>query len=219
MAQRPLTKLFAWSVQRGLVDNSPVVLVEKPGVVRKRQRTLSPAEVHAVWAASGELGYRFGHFFRLALVLGQRWEEVARMRWVEINEAEGVWTLTGERTKAGRAHVVPLSALAREILREAPRGRGDWVFTALGGRPISGFSKVKARLDHLLAEGEWSGEPWRIHDLRRTMATGLGKLGVSRFIIGRVLNHADPMRALEGTGTACQTGRRTSRERSPTRRS
>ena len=67
----------------------------------------------------------------------------------------------------------------------------DWVFMALGGRPISGFSKVKARLDHLLAEGEWGGEPWRIHDLRRTMATGLGKLGVSRFVIARVLNHAD----------------------------
>jgi len=81
---------------------------------------------------------------------------------------------------------------------------GEFVFTTRGDRPLGGFSKAKQRLDRMLAEGganqpsgsgnavsQTPSEPWTIHDLRRTAATGMGRLGVSRFIIGRVLNHAD----------------------------
>src|SRR5262249_20352362 len=159
------------------------------------------------------LGYPFGPFLQMALATGQRREEVASMRWRDIDEAECIWTLPSETTKAGRAHIVPLSSLAMEILSEARQsamqlhGREPdqpvstpnlpvYVFTTRGDRPISGYSKAKSRLDKSFAltrEKERLSKPeaWTIHDLRRTVGTGLGKLGVSRFIIARVLNHAD----------------------------
>src|SRR5262249_6760251 len=129
-------------------------------------------------------------------------------RWADIDEGERTWTLSSDMTKAGRAHVVPLSPLALEILGEAKETArqlyavpdttklGTYVFTTHADRPISGYSKAKARLDKAVAEARREAalpdiDPWRIHDLRRTVGTGLGKLGISRFIIARVLNHAD----------------------------
>jgi integrase len=199
VANRTLTsvrKLFNWALQRGIIDTSSVVQIEKPAEERRRERILSSHEIRAVWAAAGTLGYPYRQFFRLALVLGQRRDEVAGMKWAEINAGERVWTLAGDRTKGCRAHVVPLPTLAVEILGEVPRGLGEWVFTTLGARPISGYSAAKVRLDLIVAKaqtevGEPDLEPWRIHDLRRTVGTGLGKLGTPRFIIARVLNHAD----------------------------
>ena len=201
-------KLFNWALQRGIIDVSPVTLVEMPGAERKRERTLSSDEIRAVWVASGQLGYPFSHFFRMALATGQRREEVAQMRTADLNEAESIWTLSSEMTKAGRAHVVPLSPLALNVLdegKEAAKGLlaepedtrpAMYVFTTRGNRPISGYSKAKVRLDHAIAEARSTTglpdlEPWTIHDLRWTVGTGLGKLGISRFIIARVLNHAD----------------------------
>jgi integrase len=201
-------KLFNWALQRGIIEASPVALVEMPGAERKRERTLAPDEIRALWAAAGEIGYPFGPFFRIALATGQRREEVAGMRWAHIDESERIWTLPSEMTKAARAHVVPLSPLALEILAEAKEMANQlfakpenakvpaYIFTTRGDRPISGYSKAKARLDRVVAAARSAAgltdlEPWTIHDLRRTVGTGLGKLGVSRFIISRVLNHAD----------------------------
>jgi integrase len=203
-----IRKLFNWAVQRGVIGASPVALVEMPGAERKRERTLAPDEIRTVWAAAGELGYPFGHFFRMALATGQRREEVAQMRIVDADEAGRICALSSEMTKAGRAHVVPLSTFALDILGKAKEaGRGllaepedaeptTYVFTTRRDRPISGYSKAKARLDREVAKARSEAglpglEPWTIHDLRRTAATGLGKLGISRFIIARVLNHAD----------------------------
>jgi integrase len=203
-----IRKLFNWAIQRGIIEMSPVALVEMPGSERKRERTLVPDEIRAVWAATGGLGYPFGHFFRMALTTGQRREEVAQMRAVDANEGERIWTLSSDMTKAGRAHVVPLSPLALDILGDAKeaarcllgerksREPATYVFTTRGDRPISGYSKAKARLDRIVAEARSEAgladlKPWTIHDLRRTVGTGLGKLGISRFIIARVLNHAD----------------------------
>jgi integrase len=186
-----IRKMFNWALQRGIIEASPVTLVDMPGAERKKERTLAPDEIRAVWAAASTLGYPYSHFFHLALVLGQRREEIGRMRWGEVNEAEGVWTLARDRTKAGRGHVVPIPALAIEILGKVPRGSGEWVLTTRGDRPINGFGTAKERLDRRLSQEGWEDEPWTIHDLRRTVATGLGKLGTPRFVIGRILNHAD----------------------------
>ena len=130
------------------------------------------------------------------------------MRWADIDKAERIWTLSSELTKAGRAHVVPLSQVALSILGEVKEsarrllGNGEdavpatYAFTTRGDRPISGYSKAKARLDRVVTAARSEErlpdlEPWTIHDLRRTVGTGLGKLGISRFIIARILNHAD----------------------------
>jgi integrase len=181
--------MFNWALRRGMVEATPASMVEAPGEETARARVLDDREIAAVWAAARELGYPFGPFFQLTLVLGQRREEIARMQWDQIDLTDATWVLT--TNKSGRAHVVPLAPTAIEIVSALPRKASRYVFTTSGNTPISGFSKAKRRLDHAIGKVGSAIEPWTIHDLRRTCATGMGRLGVSRFIIGRVLNHAD----------------------------
>ena len=194
--------LFNFALRRGIINSTPVALVERPGQESRRDRTLSTEETRAIWVASGALGYPFGPFFRLALITGQRRNELACMRWAHLDLNAAIWTLPAEATKAGRAHVVPLVPLAIEILKALPRKANavgktakpsPYVFTTAGGAPISGFSKAKPQLDQTITKARDGNAlaPWVIHDLRRTAATEMGRLGVSRFIIGKVLNHAD----------------------------
>ncbi len=199
--------LFNFALRRGVIDSTPVALVERPGEETRRARTLNADETLAVWRAADGLSYPFGPFFRLALLTGQRRDEVGGMRWADLDLDAGTWTLAAEATKAGREHVVPLTASAIEILQRLPRkahatDRGvkpsPYVFTMAGDMPVSGFSRAKRRLDQAIAKARDGAAlaPWTIHDLRRTVATEMGRLGVSRFVIGRVLNHAD--RAVTG---------------------
>jgi integrase len=194
--------LFNFALRRGIIDSTPVALVERPGEETQRERTLAAHEISAVWTAAETLGYPFGPFFRLALITGQRRDEVARMRWADLDLEAKTWTLSAEATKAGRSHVVPLASLAVDILRSLPRKTmtvagatraSPYVFTTSGDVAVSGFSKAKPRLDQAITKARdgVALTPWTIHDLRRTAATELGRLGVSRFIIGKVLNHAD----------------------------
>jgi integrase len=197
--------LFNFAIRRGILEASPVALVERPGAEKRRERTLRIEEIRTVWAAAEELGYPFGRFFQLALVTGKRRDEVARLQWGHLDLKERIWTLPAALTKAGRTDVVPLSHLAIAILRALPRkmtshGQGmkpsPFVFTTAGNAPISGFSKAKQRLDEAIAKERANDglellPPWTVHDLRRTVATEMARLGISRFMIGRVLNHAD----------------------------
>jgi integrase len=176
--------------------------VERPGEETQRERTLTADEIAAVWSGADTLGYPFGPYFQLALLTGQRRDEVARMRWSDLDLEAKTWTLAADATKAGRSHVVPLAPIAVEILASLPRKTvnaggvikpSPHVFTTSGDVPVSGFSKSKPRLDQVIAKDREgiALAPWTIHDLRRTAATEMGRLGVSRFIIGKVLNHAD----------------------------
>jgi integrase len=194
--------LFNFALRRGIIESTPAALVERPGKETQRERTLAAAEIAAVWSAADTLGYPFGPYFRITLITGQRRDEVARMRWVDLDLEAKVWTLPAEATKAGRSHVVPLPSPAIDILKSLPRksmtvGGGikpsPYVFTTSGDVPVSGFSKAKPRLDQAIAKSrDGTALPsWTIHDLRRTAATEMGRLGVSRFIIGKMLNHAD----------------------------
>jgi integrase len=184
-------KLFNWSIQRGIIEASPAWMIERPSDETKRERTLTPNEIRTLWAATETLGYPFGAFFRMALATGQRRSEVATMRWHDIDTEERIWTLPAEMTKAGRSHVVPLSRLAMKILSGCRAlTSSPYVFSSRKSGPIAGYSKAKQALDSLMtARGDI--ESWTIHDLRRSVGTGLGKRGVSRFVIARVLNHAD----------------------------
>jgi integrase len=197
--------LFNWAIRRGLVDANPCALVEPPGEETSRERTLSPDELRDLWPAFAALGYPFGPYLQLLLVLGQRRSEVAGMRWADIDLEAKTWTLGGEDTKNGRGHVVPLSDLAVRILTALPRKaavqadgqtkHSAYVFTTSGSAPISGFSKAKQRVEEAVVEArqerqEQADMPsWGLHDLRRTAATEMGRLGTSEFIIGLVLNH------------------------------
>ena len=189
-----IRKMFNWALQRGIIETTPIVRFELPGSENRR-------EIRELWPLLTKTGYPFGTFLQMALLTGQRRDEVAGMRWSHIDLEEKIWTIPSEETKAGRAQAVPLSDLALSILHAAPQ-LGACVFTTTGDKPISGYSKSKARLDALIlrerektmTEGS-NATPvfshWTIHDLRRTVATNLGRLGVSRFVIERILNHAD----------------------------
>jgi integrase len=191
-----VSKFFAWLVARDVIPASPVVGVERPVKERARERTLTDAELRAIWHAAGELGYPFGPCVRMLILTGCRRSEVTGARWDEIKD--GTWTIPGERVKNHLAHAVPLSRQAVELLDSVPRIVDcDFIFTANGQRPIhsSSFGRAKTALDKLARLA-----PWTIHDLRRTAASGMQRLGVEIAIIEKCLNHTSgTFRGIVGT--------------------
>ena len=178
-------KLFNWAVERGLLDQSPCAGINAPARSTKRDRVLSDDEFIAIWRAAIEMGYPFGSIVQLLLLTGQRREEVAGLRWSELDLTKAIWSLGALRTKSNRAHVVPLPPLTVSILSKLPRFNGDLMFPARGSQnPVSGFAKWKDEID-----GRCHVKGWRLHDLRRTAATGMARLGVSPHVVERLLNH------------------------------
>jgi integrase len=176
-------KFFNWAVEEDLIANSPIAGVGAPNPETSRDRVLTDEELKAVWLAGHKEGYPFGSILQLLILTGQRRGEVAGMRWSEIDFDSGRWTLRRERTKNGRRHEVPLASQAVEMLKKMPRIGDRYVFTMNGTAAFNGF-KAKERFDRLAQI-----EPWVVHDLRRTTASGLAKLGVSLVVIEKVLNH------------------------------
>jgi integrase len=186
-----LKKLFSWCAERGYVEASPAAVVKPPGREMSRDRVLSDNELVEVWRCCEATGYPFGDLFRLLITTGQRLGEVAAMTWSNVDFATKMWTVPAELSKNGIANEVPLSPLAIGILKGIPRRGDGWVFPAQNGsgNPVSGFSKTKGRLDRALATSGHPLAPWRAHDLRRTAASGMARLGIAPHVIERVLNH------------------------------
>jgi integrase len=135
------------------------------------------------------LGYPAAPFVHLLLLTGQRLREVAGMTWNEIGIDAALWTIPPERMKGDAAHEVPLSTAAVDILKGLPRWSGPFVFSNTdGSQPISGFSKLKEKIDSALP----GLAAWRFHDLRRTMRTGLGGLPVPNNVAELCIGHAQP---------------------------
>jgi integrase len=101
----------------------------------------------------------------------------------ELDLEAGTWSLPRERVKNDRRHEVPLSRQAVAILKRVPRIGDNCVFTLNGTKPYNGF-KSKERFDEAVGIALWT-----VHDLRRTAASGMAKLGVSLVVIEKVLNH------------------------------
>jgi integrase len=182
--------LFNWALSRGVIEASPAAGVKAPGAETARERVLSEDELREVWRAADAAPYPFGPFFKLLILTAQRRDEVAGMCWSEIDEARALWTIPGERAKNGRAHEVPLSTPALDILRSIPRLDGsDQVFTTNGRTPISGFSKAKARLDHASGVGLIERDEWRVHDIRRSVTTFMAETGIAPHVVDKLLNH------------------------------
>jgi integrase len=191
--QAHLHRMFRWSVGRGLIEANPIADLPKPGTEVRRDRVLSDAEIVAVWHASGELGYPFGPIFRLLLLTGARRDEIGELEWSEI-EGDTI-RLRGSRTKNGEPHDIALSEPARAILEELPRIGNRYVFTTTGETAASGYSRAKQALDRRMAGQSAAMPEWRLHDLRRTLATGLQKLGTNLQTIEAVLGHVGGSRA------------------------
>jgi len=185
-----LKSVFTHAVKQDWLEHSPADHVDKPRAEAARERVLSMDETARVWRAAGLLGYPAGPWVRVLMLTGQRRSEVAGMRWPDVDLDAGTWTLTASHTKAKRSHLVPLPAAALAIIRELPR-LGEYVFATTAKSPMRGFARDKAQLDQWLeSRGEGLAEPWRFHDLRRTAATHMVRLGFPEIVVTRILNHA-----------------------------
>ena len=201
-----LRALFGWLAKRDAVLVNPVIGVDHCVKALPRERILTDAELVALWKATFKLpkpntaddrDSPFGPAIRLLLLTGMRREEVGCLKWSEI---DGDWALLpGSRMKNGRDFKAPLSPVAKRIIEGMPKG-DEYVFARRGlkkRQPISGWGKAKERLDELMAqeleleEGRVV-EDWRIHDLRRTVASGLAMLGTRPEVIKRILAHVPP---------------------------
>jgi integrase len=191
-----LHRLFQWAFGRDLVERNPVAGLPKPTAVIERDRKLTDAELAVVWKAASQTEWPFGPLFRLLILTGARREEIGALRWYEIQG--DVIELKGARTKPGEPHIIPLSSAALEIVESLPRvARAAHVFTTTGATAVSGFSKAKRLLDQEAAKlNDGRALPdWRLHDLRRTMASGMQRLGVSLQVVEAVLGHISGSRA------------------------
>lgn len=191
-----LKPFFDWSIHEELISVSPCIGVIPPDVAKERQHKLNDAEIKALWTCATPETNMLGDYFRVLLLTAQRRGEVASMQWQEVNLDRAEWIIPASKTKNGREHLVPLSPLVVSILRAQPeRKPSEYVFGKYPHAPVSGFSKAKRELDAAmlakLREDNTDAElsDWRIHDLRRTAASGMASLGIQPHVIEAVLNH------------------------------
>jgi integrase len=178
--------LYQWAVKRGSIAANPFVNIARAPTVR-RDRVLTDSELRSIWQATAKPG-TFSNIVRMLLLTGQRREEVAGMRWEELSEDGLTWNKPAARAKNGIAHTIPLSPQARAIIAGATRYANRFIFPGLGAT-FNGWGRAKDSLD------EASGvSGWRLHDLRRTVATNLQKLGVRLEVTESILNHVSGSR-------------------------
>lgn len=181
--------LFRYAMGRDWVEASPAEAIPNPSTDTPRDRYLDMKEVAAVYKMADLLGYPFTGFMKMLILTAQRRTEVASMKWADIDLEAGTWVLSSEDNKSARAHLVPLSPQAVELLKATPQF-GPFVWSSDGETHVKGYSKAKQRVDTFLQSGGLELKPWRLHDLRRTVATHMVRLGISELVVGRVLNHA-----------------------------
>ena len=192
-----------WCVDSGdfNLEASPCAKIKPAVLIGQRNvgaRVLKDFEIAAYWRAAEAMGYPFGKFYQLLLLTALRRDEAANARWSEIDLDAKLWVIPAERMKGGAAHAVPLVPDIMALLESLPRFKGgDFLFSTTGGKkPISGFSKAKARLDALMrADLEAQGMPFEdfiIHDVRRTCRTRFSALPVEGVVRELLLAHARP---------------------------
>jgi integrase len=188
-----LSAFFAWCMKQGLVDANPVVGTHV-AAEQSRERVLSVTELAAVWRAcegkASAAQSAYSAIVKLLILTGQRREEIGGLRFDEIRD--GMIVLPGTRTKNKRAHVIPLPVAAQAILA-AHAARSTFVF---GDKPFTSWSRGKQEIDAKLTASGAKVEPWRLHDIRRSVATGMAEqLGIQPHIIEAVLNHVSGHKA------------------------
>lgn len=184
-------RFFGWCIaeELGGIAINPCDGIAKPGKERRRERVLSDDEIKAVWASLAVLKPVTAGIYRMMFLTAARLGEATGMRRAEIVDGNW-WVLPAARMKGGREHRVPLTKQALGVLSEMDKVRsgGEWVFpSATADGPVIWIYREHAKL--LKAAGLSSFTP---HDIRRTVASRLGAMGVGRVVIGKILGHADP---------------------------
>jgi integrase len=175
-----LSAMFVWAMGEGLAASNPVANTNRREE-RPRDRVLSETELRTIWHALEEDD--FGTIVKLLILTGQRKGEIAGLRWSEI--ADDKIELPGERTKNGKAHEIPISETARALVEAIGRSHGRDMVFGRGDGPFAGWSAAKDALDKRTGPLK----PWTLHDIRRTVATGMADIGIQPHIIEAVLNH------------------------------
>jgi len=184
-ARSTLSAFFVWAMGEGLADQNPTIGTNDPAAGREsRDRVLKSDELAAIWRACRD--DNFGRIVRMLMLTGCRRQEIGALQWSEVDLDRGTITIPGSRTKNHRELVLTLPPLGLSILETAQRRDSDFVFGSRGGT-FTAWSKstqtFKARMtDAALA-------PWTLHDIRRSVATGMADIGVQPHIIEAVLNH------------------------------
>jgi integrase len=180
---KSLKTFLRWCVGRAVLNQSPAEGVPLPAKEVPRDRVLDDQELAQVIIAARKIGGPYGSIVELLALTGQRREEVARMKWDELDFARRIWTLPKSRTKNAKEHLVHLSEQAITVLKRAGN-KAPLVFSVLGTKSFQKFSDAKRRLDQLAGVTEW-----RLHDLRRTCVSGMARLGIAPHVADKVLNH------------------------------
>lgn len=186
-----LSAFFRWCVDDMRIETNPCSKLRRPAPSKSRERVMSDAELVAVWKACDGLVPQYGGLVRLLIVSGARLREIGYMRWSELNGDLSLWSLPATRAKNGRDHLVPLPPLARDIINSVPRVSDVFVLSLGGDKALESYARLKRQLDGLARVSE----PWTLHDLRRTMASGLQKLGIKLEVTEAVLNHVGGSRS------------------------
>jgi integrase len=175
-----LSALFSWAISSGLTESNPVIGSLRPPAAAKRDRVLSDMELAAVWRSVEGMG-DYGKVVRLLMLTGARREEIGGMCWTEFGD-DGAWTLPATRAKNGTKHSLPITSLMQEILDGIPRRVGcDYLFRKRGFRDwVAAKRALDAHLDL---------PAWVLHDIRRSVASRMGDIGIMPHIIEEILNH------------------------------
>jgi integrase len=192
-----LSGFFNWAADRHMIEHVPIRRGMK-AIKREatRDRWLRDEELRAVWNAAEVFGCPFGPLVQMLILTGQRLRQVAGMRWEEVDRLEEpnpFWRTPGDRMKGKREHELPLSPSAADLLSSIRKLAisEEYVFATHSSdgetMPMNWFSKPKARLDRLSGVADW-----RLHDLRRTVATNLEHMRIERITISTILAHRIP---------------------------
>ena len=184
-----LSKLFNFAVERALLENSPVQGIPRRAQERPRERCLNDGEIRVLWQALNDFSSeKIADAYRLMLLTAQREGEVLRMAWSEIDFESRWWTLPAERSKTNQMHRIPLTGTALAILNRRRGAAGDSTYVFPGNRLKQPLRYIGKRHAEIQTACKFKFQP---RDLRRTGGTWIASTGVGRFIVARLLGHAD----------------------------
>jgi integrase len=190
-----LNRFLDWAVHEDRITTNPCASIGKayrPAAGGERERTPSLRDLALIWTACEKaLELVFCDFTHFAITTPARRNEIANLDWRHVDLEERAWFQPGKLTKNRDPHELRLNTLALAILsrrwEKAGRPKAGLVFPSpRSGKPITTFSALLRAL-HRAAPAV---EPWSLHDLRRSFATTLGRLGQDdEATIDGVLNH------------------------------
>ena len=184
-----LSKMFNEAKEDGLIKENPIKGLKKSAKENSRDVRYTDDDIKAIWGALDSEHKSMSGLIKMLLITGQRLGETSRMKWTDVNIDDAVWTIPKSETKSDRTHVVPLSKMALNVLKDMQtiNGASEWVFASIQD-PVKPLSHFKTATDRIRSATKLSD--FRFHDLRHIVATNMiDKLGIEFIHVGKVLNH------------------------------